>query len=623
MRAGSLSFYAEKWRNITHDKEVLRTISGFELPFKNNIYPLQTKEPPQHVLSTKEECDVRVALERLLDIGAIVKATPCEGQFISSIFVVPKPDGSSRLILNLKNLNEYIDSPHFKMEDYRTASKIILKLDYLAKVDLKDAYYLIPIHNMYRKYLRFRFKNELFEYCCMPFGLACAPRAFTKIIRPIVTVLRSKGHRSTVYLDDFLLMGTTKLKCKRNIFDTITLLESLGFIVNTDKSVLEPSKTVEFLGFIYNSDEMTLSLPDKKRVKLRDQINHLRPLTSVKIEVLAQVIGSMIAATPAIAYAMLRTRHLENNKQLGLQACGSYNGKVTLCNQSKGELSWWSERIMTSNNFIRNDVYEHIFDSDASLTGWGCAYNGQVVHGFWTKEETSLHINELELKAVYNGLNTFFRKNTKCQILVRCDSTTAICYINRQGGCKSTANHNIAEVIWTWCEERNIWIFASYINTKDNFIADAASRLLVDDNDFSLDQKTYDKITKRFGAQEIDLFASYATHKCERYISWYPDPKAESVDAFTIKWKDFFYAFPPFNLIDRVLRKVISDKTRGVLVVPLWKCQAWYPMFSSLIVGKQLVIKKGTFCLINPYSGKIHPLSNNLSLVAAVISAQG
>lgn len=63
------------------------------------------------------------------------------------------------------------------------------------------------------------------------------------------------------------------------------------------------------------------------------------------------------------------------------------------------------------------------------------------------------------------------------------------------------------------------------------------------------------------------------------------------VDSFTISWKYLnFYAFPPFSLVLRVLKKIVSDKAQGILVVPLWSSQAWYNMFSKMLVEEPLCL---------------------------------
>ena len=56
--------------------------------------------------------------------------------------------------------------------------------DWLGKIDLKDAYFVVPIWEKHQKFLRFVWKDSLMEFACLPFGLALAPRVFTKLMKP-------------------------------------------------------------------------------------------------------------------------------------------------------------------------------------------------------------------------------------------------------------------------------------------------------------------------------------------------------------------------------------------------------------------------------------------------------
>lgn len=96
-------------------------------------------------------------------MGAVL---PCEdkpGQFLSKIFLIPKSDGKFRFILNLKSFNKFVDNRHFKMEDYRTATKLMSRDCFMACVDLKDAYFLINMHDSSKKYLRFKFEQQTYD----------------------------------------------------------------------------------------------------------------------------------------------------------------------------------------------------------------------------------------------------------------------------------------------------------------------------------------------------------------------------------------------------------------------------------------------------------------------------
>ena len=134
----------------------------------------------------KQHADIRTALMDLINKGAIVPCEPIAGQFLSPYFLVPKSDGGQRFVLNLKQFNTHITAPHFKLEDLRTAQKLVSKDYYMCKLDLQDAFFLINVNAHSRKYLRFKFDNIMYEFTCLPFGLSISPFIFTKIIKPVV-----------------------------------------------------------------------------------------------------------------------------------------------------------------------------------------------------------------------------------------------------------------------------------------------------------------------------------------------------------------------------------------------------------------------------------------------------
>ena len=121
---------------------------------------------------------------------------------------------------------------------------------------------------------------------------------------------------------------------------------------------------------------------------------------------------------------------------------------------------------------------------------------------------------------------------------------------------------------------------------------------------------------------KIDLFASDANSKCKEFFSWKKDPESIGVDAFTFSWKSLnFYAFPPFSVIFRFLRKIITDEAERILIVPHWPTQPWYPVFKSLSISTHIMLGPDITLLSSPFSRQ-HPLSQKLTLVAARLSAR-
>ena len=123
-------------------------------------------------------------MEEVLEMmtkGAIQEAPRIGRGFISNVFLVPKKDGGQRPVINLKKLNEFVHTEHFKMEGIHLLKDLLKKGHWMAKVDLKDAYFMVPIHKQDRDFLKFQFKDRCCKFNCLPFGLACAPWVFTKI----------------------------------------------------------------------------------------------------------------------------------------------------------------------------------------------------------------------------------------------------------------------------------------------------------------------------------------------------------------------------------------------------------------------------------------------------------
>jgi hypothetical protein len=540
---------------------------------------------------------------------------------LSTIFTVPKPDGTFRLIINLKFLNNFLEVQHFKMEDYRTVCCLLQSNNFMTVVDLKDAYHSVPIYKNHRKYLRFIWRNILYEYNCLCFGLATAPFIFTKLLKPLFLFLRSKCITLVGYLDDIMIIGSSSKECNDNTKTLIYWLGKLGFLIQNSKSQLVPSQTVKYLGFIFDSVNMTIELPEEKKSKIIRACDKILKEDVLKIQVLSELIGYLVASCPAVAYGPLYVRQLEIDKTKALQISGgNYDAEVTLSKTSRDDIKWWMEKAHLKAVKIRQDKYDLTIFTDASPTGWGAHCNDTESRGFWTPLEQKLHINVLELKAIQLGLHIFANDKSDVKILIRTDSTTAISYVNKYGGCRSDKCHAVAVQFWKWCEIRKILIHASYISSSNNYIADRLSRMSLDESDYSLHYESYNLICKTFGNPMIDYFSTEHSKKCDRFYSWFPSPGCEGVDAFSHKWEDNFYAFPPFNLIGRCLKKVVTDMVCGIVVVPNWVVQPWYPLFLQLCNYNYIELKSSYNLLICPYNNRPHPMWATLNLLAAKVS---
>ncbi|XP_073424401.1 uncharacterized protein [Dendrobates tinctorius] len=273
---GRLRFFYPKWEQISSNPWILSIIKeGMKIEFLQNPYDF-------FVLTRLNSMTQQKALEEeirsLLCKGVLVEVP--EGQegrgFYSPLFLISKPDGTFRTIINLRKLNTFIKNYKFKMESIRSTIKLLFPNCVMAGIDLKDAYYHLPIHNRYQKYLRvavvFDGKVRHFQYTAMPFGLSTAPRIFTKVMAEVMAYVRQKDTLIVPYLDDFLIIGNSDTQCTERVADAISSLQDLGWIINIQKSRLVPQSLQMFLGFQLNSITQKCLLPQVKIALTKEKV---------------------------------------------------------------------------------------------------------------------------------------------------------------------------------------------------------------------------------------------------------------------------------------------------------------------------------------------------------------
>ena len=572
-----------------------------------------------------EKRTIHDEIQKLIDKQVVETCEHEEDEFISNIFTRPKKNGGLRIILDLSELNKSLNCQHFKMDGIHTVIPLMSPSCYLASVDLQDAYYTVPVHPSSRKYLKFIWEGHLYQYKVLPNGLSTAPRLFTKLLKPVFATLRKEGHVVVGYLDDTLIIGENSAQTRKAVNATTAIFSDLGFLVHPDKSVLEPTPQIQFLGFTLDSQSMTISLPDDKKAEIIKECTTLIGAQSPHIRYVARVIGKLIATFPAVQYGPLYYRSLERDKIYALRANrGHFDRVMQLSGKAKQELRWWINNIRKSYSPIQRKKPQIELRTDASGSGWGATNLHTNIGGRWDKTELvrarNNEINYLEILAAGLGLKAFCADRHDSHVLIRTDNTTAVAYLNNMGGIKSKDCHDIATEIWEWCANRNIWITADHLPGRLNTVADCMSRKFNDNKEWMLNKQAFENIIKQFGAPEIDLFASRLNAQLPRFISWLPEPEAENVNAFTVDWGPLkFYAFPPFCLISKCLSKVLTDNATGLIVVPNWPTQPWYPILQKLTVGRPLVLKRKQDLLILPVSDTVHPLNKSLELLCCRI----
>ena len=199
--SGSIGRHIASWEALTNDKDILSTVSGMPIEFGDENFSLEGSTFEMK-FSPKVKNFLNEEIEKLLKKELINESSHETGEFISPIFLVPKSPTSYRLILNLKKLNEHLSYINFKMETIHSILTMITPNCCMAKLDIQDAYYSIPILEEHLQYLKFLFGQKFYQFTCLPKGLCSGPRKFTKLLKAPFAYLHKRLINMPAYIDD-------------------------------------------------------------------------------------------------------------------------------------------------------------------------------------------------------------------------------------------------------------------------------------------------------------------------------------------------------------------------------------------------------------------------------------
>ena len=210
-------------------------------------------------------------------------------------------------------------------------------------------------------------------------------------------------------------------------------------------------------------------------------------------------------------------------------------------------------------------------------------------------------------------------KNRITHLRILTDNTTAIAVVNHMGTSHSDPCNRLGKEIWEWCIEHKIWLSAAHIPRVHNIKTDFESRRTNDNTEWMLDRASLNNASLR---PTIDLFASQINNHFPQYVSFKPDPGAVAVDDFSPNLCDLtFYAFPPFSVINTFLQRVQDDQASGILVIPNWPTQAWFPQGMQMCLEPPITLHQAKHLLQLPGKPKkLHPLHKTLTLLVCHLS---
>ena len=184
----------------------------------------------------------------MLAKGALEIARDPGPGFYSRLFLVEKATGGWRPVIDLSHLNDFVQLTPFKMETVASVLLSVREGDFLASLDLKDAYFQIPIHGSSRKLLRFMSEGTVYQFKALCFELSTAPQVFTRVFVAVSDWAHSRGIRLLRYLDDWLVLASSEKKAKQSVQELLSVCHTLGIVINEKTSDLVPSQAAKYFG---------------------------------------------------------------------------------------------------------------------------------------------------------------------------------------------------------------------------------------------------------------------------------------------------------------------------------------------------------------------------------------
>ena len=315
-----------------------------------------------------------------------------------------------RPILDLRRLNRFLKRLPFRMLRTADVIRAIEPGAWFITIDLKEAYFHVPIAVEHRQFLRFSFLHKTYQFRVLPFGLSLAPRVFTKFIQVALEPLQQEGILVLPYLDDWLLYAATPEQATANANHLLHHVTALGLRVNWEKSCLLPAQSVNFLGMHLDSRAMRANLTGTRLEAIQHALARVRTGHRTPYIQLLRLAGLLTAATTVIQLGLLHLRPFQRWLiALRLSAVHHRRTMVRVTDSCSSCLLRWRQEdfLLSEVSMGPPPACREVVTTDASSMGWGGVWQRQGVSGQWDPHMRRCHINVLELQAVFLTLKHF------------------------------------------------------------------------------------------------------------------------------------------------------------------------------------------------------------------------
>ena len=313
--------------------------------------------------------------------GAVELHPPPSPDFYSRLFVVWQTSGSWRPVIALSHLIRFVDVSPFQMETIQSVLLSVRQGDWMASITLMEAYLQVPFPPASRHFLRFMFRDTVYHFKALCFGLSPAPQVFPRVMALVSAILLSLGVRMRRYLAGWLVQSPSRGSLLGDLQTVLQLCHELGVVVNPQQSNLVPSQVVLYLGVVIDSASFRV-FPSAERIsRLQSTAAEFQSCASPTAGLWLSLLGVLSSLAHLVPGSRLRMRSL----QLCLHCSWDRQDLVAPVYQSMEclrDIQWWLHlpRLALGVSLCQVSPDLH-FWSAASDVGWGAHLDRQIASG--------------------------------------------------------------------------------------------------------------------------------------------------------------------------------------------------------------------------------------------------
>lgn len=402
--------------------------------------------------------------------------------------VIPKGHGTGkwRLIVDLSSprghsVNDGIDPAwcsltYISVDDVAQMIASMGRGTLLAKMDLKSAYRMIPVHPEDRWLLGMKWRDQTYVDTCLPFGLRSAPLIFTAVADALEMIVRQRGIQWIWhYLDDFITMGAPGAQeCEHNRQTFLQTCDYLGVMVAQEKC-MGPSTCLTFLGIEIDTIKMELRLPEDKLVRVREVVTNWLGRKAGRRREIESLLGLLQHAAKVVRPGRRFTRRI-------IQVMTSVQDRdrfVRLNAEIRSDLCWWHEFLETWNGvgILQNDEMDTVSLYTDASGNWGCGaiWGTKWLQWKWNKKAQQWHIAPKELLPIVAACLVWGKQWAGKRVQCYCDNMAVVEVLNN-GYSRDKDMMHLLRSLFFITEYNSIVLQAIHIAGSTNVAADAVSR---------------------------------------------------------------------------------------------------------------------------------------------------